>query len=74
MTRGVESGHFDGADVECLLVSGCLVDLSAIAAANDGERVVFELEGLEAPFRMGVRSPYDLFISSGMVVVAVDVL
>ena len=74
MAWGVESGHFDGADVECLLVSGCLVDLSAIAAADDRERVVLELEGLEAFFRMRLESTHDLFISSSMVVVAVDVL
>ena len=35
---------------------------------------MLELEGLEAFFRMRLESTHDLFISSSMVVVAVDVL
>ena len=39
----VKGGDFDRTDVERLLVCRGLVDQSAVAAANDGELVVFEL-------------------------------
>jgi hypothetical protein len=70
----VESGNFDGADIERLLVRRCLVDLCAVATADDGERVVLELEGLEAPSMDVGGNSHNLFVSSGMVVVTIDML
>lgn len=43
MARSVQSLNFDAADVECLVVRRGLGDFRAVLAANDGERVGFQL-------------------------------
>ena len=56
VARRVKGLHLDVlADCESFTVTGCLVDLVAVLAANDGERVALQ----------------DLYVSASVVMVAV---
>lgn len=69
----VQSGHRDGTDVEGLLVRWGLGHTGAIAAANDGEGVVLELQKVNRRFVDGMGDTCDFLITACMVMVAVDV-